>query len=869
MLIQFSDTNGNRYVLDISHSELFFGSNLVGSNAASQTLTLKNVGWADISLRQIAVSGSTFSIEGENPGVLRPSQQIEFEVGFSPTTGGPSTGSVYIDAGVAGTAYIRLYGIGFSTVNGNVDITGMQITDLASDLETEELLNLENGSTVWVYNDPDLGLNGFYTKNGASGIGSFDGPFDAYAESMSNARTDIDMIEDVVTGAANLNGTGLVPDRLGGNHKTVAKLESEFQARIDAQTVQEQNAIVSAIAASASADTAEAAAITAQNAADAALALGNFIPGGLAAGEAATTTGELFVVEYPAGILSVRERTVGGSTEIAQFVGQAELTQELDKIKNTLKPMTFAQLQAVNFASDFPEVTQVTVTDRGHSIWVRDAVTAFTVLYAADSGLWWTTAADGSFWRVSEDQAATPAVVGAPTLGNGDAITHLRSYMRLCKEFGLEPYFRNAYGISDTLAFDSRDTPSIRFKSTGGNFVSTNKAEPCVHIEYARYFSTVGVLRAEYDAGIIITGADTRAIAIAYDNCARSTLDVLEFENCFQGIAPHPDATDGWWFSMCVERIDGHNWLDYAIIIDTVTGGNTQSTFPNTYLNNCVPSATYPPPRKTCAGFVKVISSQGMAFGILNFEHAKTTDALLYVSSDCGVISIDKWHLERVEPSGSYQAFAVVAANPGSSKRPQLRIGDMSVGYCHFDVANFPTSNFALFSLGEGVQTSVQHLHIRDSVITGSPVLSYCRYSGATVDSRTQLNLFSQNNQDSAFTKTHDNLLTGMQSIYRSAQQREKAEYPGDANGSAWTTVGGASRTTYDQPITAHRSQFFTATGVANGTEIVVERTPACTGAFNTTFNFSAGPSVVFAASASMQRKTIRYQRTSWVDVTG
>ena len=226
MLIQFSDANGNRYVLDVDHSELFFGSNLVGSDALPQTLTLKNVGWADISLPGISVSGSAFSIEGVNPGVLRPGQKIEFEVSFSPTTGGPSTGSIYIDAGVAGTAYVRLYGVGFSTANGNVDITGMQITELASALATEALLNLENGTKVWVYNDPDLGLNGFYTKNGASGVGSFDGPFDAYSEIMSNTRDDIAMIEDVATGAADLNGTGLVPDRLGGNHKTISKLES-------------------------------------------------------------------------------------------------------------------------------------------------------------------------------------------------------------------------------------------------------------------------------------------------------------------------------------------------------------------------------------------------------------------------------------------------------------------------------------------------------------------------------------------------------------------------------------------------------------------------------------------------------------------
>lgn len=75
-------------------------------------------------------------------------------------------------------------------------------------------------------------------------------------------------------------------------------------------------------------DVASLAATQAQNAAASALALGNFIPGGLAAGEAATPVGKTFSVEQPAGVLSFRVRTAGGSTELAN-TAQDVVTPEM------------------------------------------------------------------------------------------------------------------------------------------------------------------------------------------------------------------------------------------------------------------------------------------------------------------------------------------------------------------------------------------------------------------------------------------------------------------------------------------------------------------------------------------------------------
>lgn len=79
-------------------------------------------------------------------------------------------------------------------------------------------------------------------------------------QKLIDASTDADTYGDVVNGPADINGTGLVTSRTGGDKKTLAKLEAEFQAKIAEQEVQEQQA-------TAEADRAEAARLIAEAAA--------------------------------------------------------------------------------------------------------------------------------------------------------------------------------------------------------------------------------------------------------------------------------------------------------------------------------------------------------------------------------------------------------------------------------------------------------------------------------------------------------------------------------------------------------------------------------------------------------------------------
>lgn len=272
MKVTFSDIDGVRYILDISESDLFFGSVLVGTSSASKTIEMTNEGWSDISLSHISLVGTGFSMEFSNPGILLPSQKVVATVTFDPNQAGIATGGIYVGTAEAGSAIVRLYGSGFLSANGNANVTGMPIFQLASELTSNEALNYENDTYVFVINDPVVANIGFYKKYGAAGAGSYDGPLSPYTTKISNASRDADDLGLIVNGAVDLNTVGIVPTRTGGNKKTVAKLEAEFQAKIDAQTVQEEVATTQAtLAAGYAGDAADSAAYAATSATTATL----------------------------------------------------------------------------------------------------------------------------------------------------------------------------------------------------------------------------------------------------------------------------------------------------------------------------------------------------------------------------------------------------------------------------------------------------------------------------------------------------------------------------------------------------------------------------------------------------------------------
>jgi hypothetical protein len=101
------------YTLSASASSLSFGSVNTGSSA-SQTVTLSNIGNAQVTLSQISVSGTGFALSGAGtPVAVAPGMHFSFGVQFSPSAAGNDTGSVSITSNATGSpAAITLSGTG-------------------------------------------------------------------------------------------------------------------------------------------------------------------------------------------------------------------------------------------------------------------------------------------------------------------------------------------------------------------------------------------------------------------------------------------------------------------------------------------------------------------------------------------------------------------------------------------------------------------------------------------------------------------------------------------------------------------------------------------------------------------------------------
>lgn len=82
--------------LNASPSAVAFGNVATGSHQ-SQTVALKNTGTSNISISQIAVTGSVFSVSGVSaPIAIGGGQSASLTVTFAPTTAGASSGSVTV-----------------------------------------------------------------------------------------------------------------------------------------------------------------------------------------------------------------------------------------------------------------------------------------------------------------------------------------------------------------------------------------------------------------------------------------------------------------------------------------------------------------------------------------------------------------------------------------------------------------------------------------------------------------------------------------------------------------------------------------------------------------------------------------------------
>lgn len=139
-------------ILSPSSSALNLGSVLVGSNA-SQSLALTNTGSASVTISQVAITGSGFTVGGFSvPLTLAAGQSISLPVAFSPAAAGSVTGSVSVVSNASnspaivtltasGVAQTRLLSQSASTLSfGNI------LVGSSSGTQTISLTNTGNSS---------------------------------------------------------------------------------------------------------------------------------------------------------------------------------------------------------------------------------------------------------------------------------------------------------------------------------------------------------------------------------------------------------------------------------------------------------------------------------------------------------------------------------------------------------------------------------------------------------------------------------------------------------------------------------------------------------------------------------------------------
>ena len=137
--------------LTANPTSINFGSVVTGS-AASQTVTLKNVGGENVTVTAAAVSGAGFSDSGLTlPLTLTPNQTSTFTVSFSPQVTGSVTGTVALSVSGQTDVDIALSGMGVAPANlvdNPPSITFTNVTVGSTATQTETLQNTGGVSAI-------------------------------------------------------------------------------------------------------------------------------------------------------------------------------------------------------------------------------------------------------------------------------------------------------------------------------------------------------------------------------------------------------------------------------------------------------------------------------------------------------------------------------------------------------------------------------------------------------------------------------------------------------------------------------------------------------------------------------------------------
>jgi fibronectin type 3 domain-containing protein len=127
---------------------LSFG-NVTTGNSAQQSLTITNTGNANVTISQINISGTGYTLsDGGTPVTLTPNQTMTITVQFSPTAAGTDSGSVTIVSNATGSpASITLSGTGVAPVTHSVALNWTASTSTVSGYNVYRSTTSGNGYT--------------------------------------------------------------------------------------------------------------------------------------------------------------------------------------------------------------------------------------------------------------------------------------------------------------------------------------------------------------------------------------------------------------------------------------------------------------------------------------------------------------------------------------------------------------------------------------------------------------------------------------------------------------------------------------------------------------------------------------------------
>jgi len=111
--------------LGISPTSLIFGNVTTGTSSAAQNILISDTGNSSVTISQITLSGTGYSMTGGNPpATLNPSQTITISVQFSPIVAGTANGNISIVSNATGSpAAVSLTGAGIAPTQHSVALS--------------------------------------------------------------------------------------------------------------------------------------------------------------------------------------------------------------------------------------------------------------------------------------------------------------------------------------------------------------------------------------------------------------------------------------------------------------------------------------------------------------------------------------------------------------------------------------------------------------------------------------------------------------------------------------------------------------------------------------------------------------------------